>query len=154
MQYVGSGSTGIFTQSGGTNTLAGNLCLGCSAGSSGTYVLSGSGLLSTQQNEYLGYAGSGTFTQSGGTHAVGGNFYLGSSASTSGVYSLGSGLLAAHKASASATTARELSLNPAASTASPARSPWANTPARAEPTILTADFWPYRTSSSDPAAPR
>ena len=57
-------------QSGGTNSVAGYLYLGYNAGSSGTYNLSGSGLLSAGYSEYIGYSGSGSFTQSGGTNSA------------------------------------------------------------------------------------
>ena len=67
--------------------------LGENTGSSGTYVLSGSGLLTTPA-EYIGYAGPGSFLQSGGTHAVTGALYLGAGAD--GTYNLSSaGLLTA-----------------------------------------------------------
>ena len=39
-QYVGSGGTGTFTQSGGANTIGNYLYLGVNAGDSGTYNLS------------------------------------------------------------------------------------------------------------------
>ena len=69
-EYVGYSGSGSFTQSGGTNNLAfsgGLLELGYSPGSSGTYSLSGSGLLETHF-ETDGY-GIGIFTQTGGTNA-------------------------------------------------------------------------------------
>ena len=89
--------SGTFTQSGGTNALAGNLDLAYSLGSninnSGTYKLSGPSLLAVQQNEYVGSIGSGTFVQSGGTHTIGGNLYVGDIPSASGLFTLGGGLL-------------------------------------------------------------
>ena len=45
-QFIGNGGMGAFTQSGGLNSIAGNLYLGYNSGSSGTYSLSGSGQLS------------------------------------------------------------------------------------------------------------
>ena len=45
-ETIGNSATGSFTQSGGTNSVSNNLYLGYNAGSSGTYNLSGSGLLS------------------------------------------------------------------------------------------------------------
>ena len=69
--------------------------LAVNAGSSGTYNLSGSGLLSAN-SEYVGYSGTGTFTQSGGTHSIANSLYLGYNAGSSGTYSLsGSGQLSA-----------------------------------------------------------
>ena len=44
-QYIGYSGTGSFTQSGGTNSVSGTLYVGNNAGSSGSYALSGSGLL-------------------------------------------------------------------------------------------------------------
>ena len=45
------------------------LYLGELIGSSGSYNLSGSGLL-TATSEYIGYSGTGSFTQSGGTNTA------------------------------------------------------------------------------------
>src|SRR5208282_1292956 len=96
-EIVGSSGTGIFMQSGGTNSvvnagLFGTLYLGYNAGGSGTYSLSGGQLVAS--NEYAGSSGAGTFVQSGGTNSVG-TLYLGYNAG-SGTYSLsGSGQLAA-----------------------------------------------------------
>ncbi len=44
-QYVGEPGTGVFTQSGGTNTVTDQLCVGYVYGSGGTYQLSGAGQL-------------------------------------------------------------------------------------------------------------
>ena len=94
-ETIGCSGTGTFTQSGGTNS-AGSLTVQFNSTSSGTYNLSGSGLLSVQQSEYVGNAGTGSFTQSGGTHSVANCLYLGYSGSSNGTYSLsGSGRLAA-----------------------------------------------------------
>jgi autotransporter-associated beta strand protein len=69
-EYVGLSATGTFTQSGGTNNNSnGPLYLGYLGSSSGTYSLSGSGLL-LALSEYVGSSGTGTFTQSGGTNTV------------------------------------------------------------------------------------
>ena len=89
---MGGSGTGNFIQSGGTNN--GSVTLGSDAGSSGSYNLSGSGLLSAGGNQYVGDSGAGAFTHSGGTNSVGGDLYLGSNPGSSGSYSLGdSGLL-------------------------------------------------------------
>ena len=63
-----SGS-GTFTQSGGTHSLSSSLYLGYNGGSSGTYNLTGGGLLSAP-NEYIGYSGSGGFAQTGGSNSA------------------------------------------------------------------------------------
>ena len=76
----------------------GGLYLGYNSGSSGSYNLSGSGVLSAA-NEYVGYSGTGTLTQSGGTNNVSsaGGLYLGYNLGSSGSYSLsGSGVLSAN----------------------------------------------------------
>jgi autotransporter-associated beta strand protein len=92
----GIAGTGTFTQSGGINIniffadTVGYLFIGQEQGSSGSYNLSGSGLLSANI-ENVGYGGTGTFTQSGGTNTAT-TLYLGSSPSSS--YNLsGSGVL-------------------------------------------------------------
>jgi autotransporter-associated beta strand protein len=81
-QYYGNTKTAAFNQTGGTNT-AYYLYLGYQAGCSGSYSLSGSGVLNTTADERLGYRAAGTFTQDGGTHTVGGYLHLG------GTYTLG-----------------------------------------------------------------
>jgi len=98
---VGNSGAGVFTQSGGVNTIIYNLYpddgleIGSNPGSSGTYNLSGNGRLSALNSEFVGYSGTGTFTQSGGTNNVG-NLFVGYSYESSGVYSLGgNGLLTA-----------------------------------------------------------
>jgi autotransporter-associated beta strand protein len=99
-EYVGYSGTGIFTQSGGINKIdpnqfsPGSLCLGYSAGSSGTYNLSDSGLLWAGGTVYVGNSGSGTFTQTGGTMNNSDELvYLGNNAGSSGRYFLTGGLL-------------------------------------------------------------
>ncbi len=102
-EYLGNNGAGNFTQSGGANTVTDycnhGLFLAYNAGSSGSYNLSGSGLLSAS-NEYVGYSGAGTFTQSGGTNntiPVSGGLYLGYNPGSSGSYNLsGSGLLSGY----------------------------------------------------------
>jgi autotransporter-associated beta strand protein len=92
-QYVGSGGTGAFIQSGGTNS-AWDVQLGINPGDSGSYCLSGSGQLSASI-EYIANSGNGCFMQSGETNAVAAGLFVGNS-SYSGSYSLsGSGLLSA-----------------------------------------------------------
>ena len=82
-------------QTGGTNSVANILRLGSSQFGSGSYNLSGSGLLYTN-SEYVGVGGSGSFTQSGGTHAVSSSLYLGYFGGSVGSYNLsGNGLLTA-----------------------------------------------------------
>ena len=101
-QYVGNGGSGTFTQSSGNSSIGGyngGLFLGFNAGDSGTYILSGSGQLSTPYNEYVGLSGTGTFTQSGGNNSISGYngaLILGYNAGSSGTYSLsGSGQVSA-----------------------------------------------------------
>jgi autotransporter-associated beta strand protein len=97
--YVGYSGSGSVAQSGGTNSVSpfGALTLGYSAGSSGTYSLSGGSLFAFY--EELGESGSGSFTQSGGTNtnlASASGLTLGDNPGSSGTYNLtGSGLLSA-----------------------------------------------------------
>ena len=86
-EFVGYSGTGTFTQSGGANAVANALYLGYNAGSSGTYNLSGSGLLSAVY-EYVGCSGTGNFIQSGGTNSV---TYL--IIGSDGLYQLNGGVL-------------------------------------------------------------
>src|ERR1700722_205320 len=65
-EIVGDAATGLFTQTGGTNSAV-ILYLGTNAGSTGTYLLSGTGLLSVGSIEYLDQGGTSIFNQSGGT---------------------------------------------------------------------------------------
>jgi autotransporter-associated beta strand protein len=81
-QYFGNTNAATFTQTGGTNT-AYYLYLGYQTGCSGSYSLSGSGVLNTTADERLGYRAAAAFTQDGGTHTVGGYLHLG------GTYTLG-----------------------------------------------------------------
>ena len=104
-ERVGYSGTGTFTQYGGTNNstgsgVAGALCLGYNSGSSGSYTLTGSGVLSAGFNENVGLDGVGTFVQSGGSNSVtnGGSLYLGHDSGSSGSYTLtGSGVLSANE---------------------------------------------------------
>jgi autotransporter-associated beta strand protein len=95
--YVGYSGTGTFTQSGGTNTISGAyfgaLYLGNWAGSSGSYYLSSTGLLSAP-SEYVGPSGTGAFTQSGGTNVTM-FLFLGHGGNGAGSYYLTGGSLSA-----------------------------------------------------------
>ena len=82
---IGSAGTGIFNQTGGLNSGA-NLYLGCNPGSSGGYLLSGTGSLSSS-NEYIGYNSIGTFAHSSGRNSAP-NLYLGYNSQANGTYSL------------------------------------------------------------------
>ena len=94
---------GIFSQSGGTNNITGNAgALYVGYGGSGSYNLSGSGVLSAS-SEYVGDSGTGSkcmgiFNQSGGTNSIrlfGSGLYVGYGGS--GSYNLsGSGVLSAY----------------------------------------------------------
>jgi fibronectin-binding autotransporter adhesin len=93
---IGCSGSGVFLQSGGTNTTY-NLQLGVYyAGSSGGYILSGSGLLlnypSDTSGEQIGYNGSGSFTQTGGTNSWLSTEVLLGSGTVSGSYVQSGGL--------------------------------------------------------------
>jgi autotransporter-associated beta strand protein len=104
--YVGVSGTGTLSQSGGTNTVAYGsfsdfntaLTLGYSAGSSGSYSLSGGSL--SAQNECVGNLGTGSFTQSGGTNTIFNSYWLpslilGYYLGSNGTYNLTAGSLSA-----------------------------------------------------------
>ncbi len=63
-EYVGDSGRGIFTQSGGTNSIGSSLYLGNNAGSNGTYNLNGGVLVISSLNTGLGTA---AFNFNGGT---------------------------------------------------------------------------------------
>ena len=84
---------GNFVQSGGTNIVTCSSTVSYSNGLSlsGTYILSGSGLLCCTGTETIS-GGTGTFTQSGGTNAAG-MLYLADYPRSCGIYNLNGGLL-------------------------------------------------------------
>jgi hypothetical protein len=88
-ESIGNSGTGIFTQTGGTNTASDYLYLGYWGGS-GSYTLSGSGSLSAP-TQYIGYKGTGTFSQTGGTNT--GDILLATNPGASGTYNLSGGSL-------------------------------------------------------------
>ncbi|MGD0137929.1 MAG: NF038122 family metalloprotease [Tepidisphaeraceae bacterium] len=87
-EYVGYESTGTFNQTGGTNTLTAgsSLLVGGFGGSTGAYLLSGTGKLSDDGGEFIGYSSAGTFTQTGGTNTIssGYSLYLGFNSGSTG----------------------------------------------------------------------
>ena len=93
--YVGVNGNGAFIQSGGSLTLEtfSSMELGANAGSTGSYVLSGSGSLSGSVD--VGENGCGVFNQSGGSNTEE-QLELGAGGGSSGTYLLsGSGVLTA-----------------------------------------------------------
>jgi hypothetical protein len=97
-EYIGDAGTGSLSQSSGVNSSSQypelNVTIGNRVGSSGTYSLSGSGVLNAAVS-YVGYSGTGVFLQSGGTHNVE-NLFVGYTTSGSGSYFLsGNGVLSA-----------------------------------------------------------
>ena len=81
---------GIFSQSGGTNTITspgiGYLTLADQPGSTGTYNLSGTGILSPDR-ESIGGHGTGTFNHTGGTNTTDW-FFVGGWSGSTGEYNL------------------------------------------------------------------
>ena len=135
-EFVGYTGVGNFVQSGGTNTVSNALLLGYMPGSSGTYVFSGSGRISTM-SEDVGFYGTGNFVQSGGTNTV--SNYLNLGTYGSGTFSLSdTGLLSAPKGKISAAPAREPSRKPAAPT-QPATWPLLTALGVVEPTTSMAE---------------
>jgi autotransporter-associated beta strand protein len=97
-ETIGDLGTGTFNQTGGTNSITGSLTLGSGSLSSGTYFLSGTGILSCNVNEYIGKNGPGTFYQSGGTNSIlnSNTLYVGYGSGATGTYNLsGDGQLTA-----------------------------------------------------------
>ena|GEM_PF-2442661 len=93
-EYVGIVGTGAINQSGGTNTIGQGLFLGYSGGT-GTYSLSGTGLVSANY-ETIGLSGSGTVNQTGGTNSIAGALNIAQNPGSSGKYNLsGNGSLTA-----------------------------------------------------------
>jgi len=93
-EHIGGwdGSTGTLTQTGGTNTVTSfGLTVGQNSGSTGTYNLSGTGILSAS-DETIGNLGSGTFTQTGGTNTTD-TLTIKADSTGSGVYNLDGGIL-------------------------------------------------------------
>ena len=82
---------GSFAQSGGVHLVMGNLQI--ADGNVGSYNLSGSGVLSAQQEQLLGEFGNATFTQSGGSNLISGSLSLSQSGTGVGNYNLSGGLL-------------------------------------------------------------
>ncbi len=94
-EYIGQSGTVCFYHSGGSNTLSGDLYLGCDADATCTYAISGNALLSAD-DEYVGYKGLGTITQTGGTNTVDARLLLGYESGSEGQYTIsGSGRLSA-----------------------------------------------------------
>jgi hypothetical protein len=100
--YVGDAGLGTINQSGGVNNVGIGVPVfslylggGFSTGGSGTYLLSGSGVLNVGGNEYVGYAGHGTFIQNGGTNTIGSpnGLVLGHKSGATGYYRIGGGTL-------------------------------------------------------------
>ncbi len=89
--YSAIGGAGAIVQSGG-NANETNLYLGYNVNDSGTYAVSGTGVLSFSYG-YVGYSGTGSLTQSGGTAInVGGyNLEIAGNPGSSGTYTINSG---------------------------------------------------------------
>jgi hypothetical protein len=91
-EIIGNAGVGIFTQlPGTTNSLDSDskLYVGNSAGSTGTYTLSGGSLKASIQ--YVGFSGAGNFNQTGGTNNFDDSVTLGNNAGSTGTYTLGAG---------------------------------------------------------------
>jgi fibronectin-binding autotransporter adhesin len=91
----GGGGTGTFNQSAGTNTITGGgdvFRVSFNSASSGTYNLSGSGVLDVVNgNEDVGGFGTGNFNQTGGMNVVGSSLIVANGSSSNGIYTLSNG---------------------------------------------------------------
>ena len=95
-EFVGYSGTGVFNQSGGTNTLSSTTAffeVGDNVGATGTYNLSGTGTLTSNSSEYVGYFSTGNFNQTGGTNTTTQNLTLGVVAGSTGSYNISAGSL-------------------------------------------------------------
>ena len=96
-EIIGNAGTGIFNQTDGTNTVAGDLNLGLASTGHGTYELSGTGALEANKIR-VGSSGTGVFTHSAGTNTVVDLLNLGNLSSGHGTYDLsGTGALTADR---------------------------------------------------------
>jgi len=86
--YCGYKGTGIYNQSGGSNSLTESFFVGYTAGSTGTVTLTG-GNISTK-TLYCGNSGNGTYNQSGGSNQII-TFYAGYAAGSTGTVTLTGG---------------------------------------------------------------
>ena len=89
-EAIGVSASGLFTQSGGTHTLGGDLQLGQNASGTGIYNLTG-GTFNIAGNIGIGQSGAGFLNQSGGVLTVNNGVYIGSAFGSSGSYTLNSG---------------------------------------------------------------
>ena len=105
-EFIGLAGNGTLNHSAGSNTVTAGANhffeIGTTAGSIGTYNLSGTGALIVNTSEYVGDAGSGFFNQTGGTNTVSGsgnNLYIGYNSGLAGLdavygtYTLSAGTL-------------------------------------------------------------
>ena len=93
-QFVGNAAPGLFTQTGGTNSISNNLYLGYNLTASGSYSLGGGGSLSAG-NEYVGVSGTGVFSNNASSNTSSNALYIGYNVSSSGSYALSNGTLTA-----------------------------------------------------------
>jgi fibronectin-binding autotransporter adhesin len=84
---VGVNGAGTFNQSAGSS-LAANLRMGSGSASTGIWNLSGTGQLSVVTSTVIGGSGAGSFTQTGGTFTSSGNLALGEQVVGKGTYTL------------------------------------------------------------------
>jgi filamentous hemagglutinin len=100
-EYFGDSGTstlpgfGVMNQSLGTNTVTETLFLGMGADDEGTYSLSGTGTLTTTNQQQIGYNGRGIVEQSAGRNNANGGLALAVQTGSSATYNLSGGLLSA-----------------------------------------------------------
>ncbi|HUB25527.1 MAG TPA: hypothetical protein VL992_08850, partial [Tepidisphaeraceae bacterium] len=91
VEFIGYSGNGLFNQSGGSNySGTGSFYLGYNAGSTGTYILSGTAYFNPSE-VYVGDNGVGVFNQTGGTNAT--VPILGANSGATGTYILSGGVL-------------------------------------------------------------
>jgi hypothetical protein len=108
-----AGGTGIVNISAGQMIVHGTMTLAKGAGSSGTFNLSGTGVLTVSIDSVVGLNGIGVFTQSNATsvHSVAGELALGVNGGSSGTYTLTNGTVTANLLSIGGSTDLQTSIN-------------------------------------------
>jgi len=88
---LSTGTSAVVNQTGGSNTIGGDLVIGDLAGSRCEYTLGGTGSLTVSNNAYVGKLGRALFSQTGGSANVARDLFIGQN--SSGTSSISAGTL-------------------------------------------------------------